>query len=473
MHKAAWILLLLAGGASTSAVAADQRLQAWIEQQADFSYQRVLEAISPADGARGSVMASPSRSEPNYYFHWIRDAALVMREVWRARERNPSTAQLLLSEYALFSRSNQLTSNPSGRPDTLGLGEPKFNMDGSAYDAPWGRPQNDGPALRAITLMEYAHFLIDRGRTDLVRDLLYRGELPAETVIKADLEFVAHHWKDASFDLWEEVLGDHFYTRMAQRRAMVDGARLARRMNDSGAALFYEQQAQAISESLESFWSPSSFHILTTLNWAGGHTEKVSNLDVAVILAVNQAASPGWSFSPSDPRVMSTAVRLTEAFEQAYSVNSGKRDHEGQAMNPGIGRYTEDRYNGVGTDGLGNPWFLATHALAEYFLRLGAEIRSSGGVLITPESRTFLSRFASLEFAPGQSILTRGDGRFQALVDSLALHAEAWIRRSRQHTSSAGNQSEQFNRDNGYMQGARDLTWNYASFLSLFDSLHP
>ncbi len=192
-----------------------------------------------------------------------------------------------------------------------------------------------------------------------------------------------------------------------------------------------------------------------------------------MILAVNQAASPGWSFSPSDPRVMSTAVRLTEAFEQAYSVNSGKRDHEGQAMNPGIGRYTEDRYNGVGTDGLGNPWFLATHALAEYFLRLGAEIRSSGGVLITPESRTFLSRFASLEFAPGQSILTRGDGRFQALVDSLALHAEAWIRRSRQHTSSAGNQSEQFNRDNGYMQGARDLTWNYASFLSLFDSLHP
>ena len=472
MHKVVWTLLLLAGGISTSAVAADQRLEAWVDGQADFSYQQVLQAISPSDGARGAVMASPSRTEPNYYFHWIRDAALVMREVWRSRERNSATAERLLSDYALFSRSNQLTSNPSGRPDTLGLGEPKFNMNGTAYDAPWGRPQNDGPALRSITLMEYAHFLLDRGRTDLVRDLLYRAELPAGTVIKADLEFVAHHWKDASFDLWEEVLGDHFYTRMAQRRAMIDGARLARRMNDAGAALFYEQQAQAISESLEPFWSPSAFHILTTLNWAGGHTEKTSNLDVAVILAVNQAGTSGWNFSHSDPRVMATAVRLTEAFEQAYSVNSVLRDHDGELMNPGIGRYTEDQYNGVGTDGLGNPWFLATHALAEYFLRLGSEIRASGGILITAESRGFLRKFASLEFAPGQAILTRDDTRFQALLDSLALHAGAWIRRSRQHTSSAGNQSEQFNRDNGYMQGARDLTWNYASFLSLFNSIH-
>lgn len=471
MHIVAQVLLLLAGGVSSSALAADSLLASWIERQANFSHQRVLEAISPSDGARGSVMASPSRSEPNYYFHWIRDAALVMHEVWRARARDPKSADHLLTDYALFSRSNQLTSNPSGGPDRLGLGEPKFNMDGSAYHAPWGRPQNDGPALRAITLAEFATQLLEKGRADLVRDLFYRSELPADTVIKADLEFVAHHWRDASFDLWEEVLGDHFYTRMVQRRALLDGAKLARKLADLGAAQFYEEQASLISGSLETFWSPAQGHILTTLNQLGGHGEKSSNLDVAVILAVNQASTSGWSFSFSDPRAMATALRLTEAFESTYSINRVLRDHDGLAMNPAIGRYTEDQYNGVGTDGLGNPWFLTTHALAEYFLRLRAEIRDSGGVLITEESRGFLRRFASLEFSPTQGILARGDPRFQALLDSLSVNADAWIRRSRQHTASSLNQSEQFNRDNGYMQGARDLTWNYASFLSLFDSL--
>src|SRR5688500_16671266 len=29
------------------------------------------------------------------------------------------------------------------------LGEPKFQADGSAFNDPWGRPQNDGPAIRA------------------------------------------------------------------------------------------------------------------------------------------------------------------------------------------------------------------------------------------------------------------------------------------------------------------------------------
>jgi Glycosyl hydrolases family 15 len=33
-------------------------------------------------------------------------------------------------------------------------------------------------------------------------------------VIKADLDYVSSHWDAATFDLWEEVNGAHFYTRM-------------------------------------------------------------------------------------------------------------------------------------------------------------------------------------------------------------------------------------------------------------------
>jgi len=34
-------------------------------------------------------------------------------------------------------------------------------------------------------------------------------------VIKADLDFIASNWNTTSgFDLWEEVPGSHFYTRL-------------------------------------------------------------------------------------------------------------------------------------------------------------------------------------------------------------------------------------------------------------------
>jgi glucoamylase len=36
--------------------------------------------------------------------------------------------------------------NPSGGfNDGAGLGEPKFNVDETAFTGPWGRPQRDGP----------------------------------------------------------------------------------------------------------------------------------------------------------------------------------------------------------------------------------------------------------------------------------------------------------------------------------------
>ena len=45
----------------------------------------------------------------------------------------------------------QTVSNPSGGLSTGGLGEPKFNVDETAFTGAWGRPQRDGPALRYST----------------------------------------------------------------------------------------------------------------------------------------------------------------------------------------------------------------------------------------------------------------------------------------------------------------------------------
>lgn len=462
------LLLAVALGSLNSVSAAESSLENWIKAQTSRSLDRVYKAISPADGARGSVMASPSKDRPDYYFHWIRDSALVMREIWNYRSLAPKAAKGALVDYALFSRRNQLTDNRSGDHTGLGLGEPKFEMDGSAYDREWGRPQNDGPALRVLALLGLADDLMTTGQQDFVYKNLYAPEMPARTVIKADLEFVAHHWADASFDLWEEVKGDHFYTRIAQWRALKEGAAFARRMQDDAAAAFYQQQAGAVMDSLDKFWSSSRNYLLATRNWAGGHDpgEKASLLDIAVVLGVLHAGKSGSPFYVDDDRVIATAWELVQAFDYQYAVNREKKNDEGLPMGPGIGRYPEDRYDGQTIDGLGNPWFLATQGMAEYYLRLRGEIQDRGELRITELSRPFYEALVRQDLSR-KGRLRLDDPTTAAVLQALRERSDAFIRRAKFHTGEGGRQSEQFNRAHGRMQGARDLTWSYASFLSL------
>ncbi|MCM0605168.1 MAG: glycoside hydrolase family 15 protein [Xanthomonadaceae bacterium] len=395
----------------------------WYTDQTETSLDRIEQAISPEDGALGSVMASPSKQKPNYYYHWIRDAALTMREVFEWRSTAPQWSRETLLDYVAFSRQNQLTKNPSGTVADNGLGEPKFYLDGEAYWDSWGRPQNDGPALRALVLIDLAYELLKEGKSSVVRELLYDSKLPAHTVIKSDLEYISYHWKDLSFDLWEEVYANHFYTRLAQYQALKRGAKLAIKLKDSGAAQWYETQSKLVYQSLEKFYDQDRGIILVSINNKKNKrpmAEKSSGLDVAVILGVLHAGNPDGKFSVFDPRVLKTAQAIEKAFGDLYAINKTKLDREGRVMAAAIGRYPEDTYDGLATDGVGNPWFLATHALAEFYAKRGELDR-----------------------------------------------ADQFMRRSRYHTARYGHQSEQFDRSNGMMRGARDLTWSYASFLSV------
>jgi glucoamylase len=450
------------------ASAAESSLENWIVTQTNRSLDRIYLAISPQDGALGSVMASPSRDQPNYYFHWIRDSALVMREVWNYRNTNPKQARQTIIDYALFSRRNQQTDNRSGMAYDWGLGEPKFEMTGAAYDHDWGRPQNDGPALRVLALLGLADDMMMSGQQDFVYKNLYTPEMPARTVIKADLEFVAHHWMDPSFDLWEEVKGDHFYTRIAQWRAMNEGAIFARKMQDPDAAAFYAQQAAYIMDSLDKFWSSSKNYLVATRNWVGGHdpSEKASLLDISIVLGVLHSGKSGSPFYVDDDRVIATMNELVNAFDYQYAINRDRMNDEGLPMGPAIGRYPEDHYDGTTINGLGNPWFLATQAMAEYFLRLRGELKLRGQVNVTAISRPFFEALSRQNLST-KSRLRPDDPTFAAVLQALQERSDAFIRRAKYHTGDGGRQSEQFNRVHGQMQGARDLTWSYASFLSL------
>ncbi len=398
----------------------------WLEEEANLSISRILNNISPSDARPGAVIAAQTRHEPNYYYHWVRDAALTMEAViseYRTRtdanDRNILRQKLM--EYLNFSEHIQNVSTLTG------LGEPKFNVDGSAFNGPWGRPQNDGPALRAVSLIHWAQILIDEGQTDFIRDRLFDHKKSQVGVIKKDLDYVAVHWREPSFDLWEEVQGDHFYTRMVQRRAMVEGAQLALALGDSKSARIYSRQAIEIEQDLVNFWDPSRGYFIATRNQVAGLNYKHSQLDTAIILGLLHGSLNDGFLPFSDQKVQSTLDHLARAFTQVYKIN-----HRSEIPGVAIGRYPEDQYGGNHFNG-GNPWPLCTLALAEAYYRMGFDFSVRGRRL------------------DSKSLLETGD---------------QFVERVRYHAPANGLLNEQMDRNTGYMTSVEDLTWNYAAIIS-------
>src|SRR3972149_1540916 len=73
------LTLALACHAPTTSPARAETLDQWATTERATAARKLLGAL----GRNGAVVASPDESTPNqnYYFHWIRDAALVMNVV--------------------------------------------------------------------------------------------------------------------------------------------------------------------------------------------------------------------------------------------------------------------------------------------------------------------------------------------------------------------------------------------------------
>ncbi len=442
-------------------VSAQAGLPVEVSRQADQARRHLYSNLQHPKAKPGAVIASPSgtrEGEANYLFHWVRDAALVMQATLSDKEGE----RLFLRPWISFERLLQSLNPPSGD-----LGEPKYMIDGTAFTGPWGRPQNDGPALRAVTGARLAKRLLretNSNRSFVQRDL-YDSRLPTNSMVKKDLEYVARTWRDPSYDLWEEVKGDHFYTRITQQAALLEGAELAEMMNDGGAAAHYRREAKLIGDDLNRFWDAPKGYFQITRNRVSGWDHKKSGLDVAVILGLLHAYGDASPWKATDGRMLSTALKLEETFRALYPIN---RD---RSVGVGIGRYPEDVYDGVGFDG-GNPWFLATQGFAEYHCRAAQEIASQEGKvkLDTVAARAYARLFSSVGKRPSLSLmgatLERSSALSQELINLHLEKAQGYFARVLRHRGAQDRMSEQFRRDNGFMQGAFDLTWSYASFMT-------
>ncbi|KAI8645435.1 Six-hairpin glycosidase-like protein [Parasitella parasitica] len=435
--------------AGLDALQTDSPLDIWLARQHVTSFKTIMHNINPPGTSRGFFAASLSTYKPDYFFTWTRDAALVTRVIASL----PETNLTVLTDYVDFQIKTQITPTVCNC-----LGEPKFNTDGSGYTSSWGRPQNDGPAERAIAFIAIAN----RWRLE-GQDQIYITDTLAPAIIK-DLNYVVDVWQQPCYDLWEEIEGVHFYTLMVMRRALLDAVDFFDAHSDTPFRDdSYRSTAYQIEKRIEFFWSSHLNHITSTQDIRNG-VQKPSGLDVSILLAANLVSERNDGFfTPDSDKILATAHALENTFKSIYPLNQQLDERLGTS----IGRYPEDFYDGIGIS-VGNPWFIATAAYTELYY-LAIKKWKQVGVVINDINRPFFCQLLGTStpyFAQQNTYYAPGSLELDHLIFKATLSADKYLATIQYHQARNGSISEQFDRYIGYMAGARDLTWSHAAFIT-------
>lgn len=475
-------------------------LTEWLDWQGDVAVQRMLANILP----NGAVIGAPDPKMEYYQFHWLRDSSIVMREVNHLARSAPDSelphsldiltrfldfsgtiAKVVSDEEALAAQKALVAKQPAKakyirRTPLVGIPEPRVTLDGRPDAFSWNRPQGDGPALRAIAVIEIlktAKMVWERAslsaEAGAAAERLWRQLDDAQKLIELDLDYIAQAAisQSPSVDLWEEILALHYYTHAVQGAALIAGRVWAEECGDAERARRFAAAASRLKNFLPSYWDPQAGIIRASLGRALGadreeHPEKPTkqtHLDVAVVLA---AIHTEPVLGRIDERVLATAVALEDTFRRIYPINAQSEGPDGGVLGTAIGRYPGDVFpepRGAG------PWYLATTAFAElhYIKRRSLQ----GAVKISETNLPFFRRACErvgddrVKLEVGQTL--HGESRAgERLARALLESGDAFMRRIWQHAPKDGTLGEQFDRHDGSLIQAVNMTWTYAAFLS-------
>lgn len=429
----------------------NESFEAWLERQYRHSAQAMLRSISPVNLVKvrpgfgttiravpGAIVASPVLAsydpDPDYFFHWYRDSAVVM-EALRLLLADGTVGAEALAHFGDFLRFNlalrgldgrKLAENPAWRDGAQAdfrkflredaelaqvhgeavAAETRVNPDGTLDISKWARPQHDGPPLRALAVLGWiAQAPLDVAALD-----------DAASLLRADLGFTRRHWREASYDIWEEERGHHYYTLRVSAEALLRGAAWLEDKGETGEARLHHGEAQTILRLLDGYWLEAEGHYRSRVLESGARSAK--ELDIAVILAAVHVAGDGFDSAHSvrDPKMRATLTRLEALFDGLYAINQDRG-----MRGPAMGRYAGDVYYS------GGAYFFSTLGAAEFCFR------------------------AAVGDGDALGWIARGD---------------AWLATVRAYTPESGDLSEQFDQNSGAPASARQLAWSYAAFIS-------
>jgi glucoamylase len=419
-------------------------LAGWIEAQAHHSAERMSLVVSATSlvknragfaqtirPAKGSVLAAPSIADtpPDYFFHWLRDSAVVMDAALALIRNgiNADTWQQHFEDFVAFSLSLRDISGPrflaeagdfrkKMKPDFLQFvrpdeeitainddrvhGDVRYSADGQIDFIKWNRPQHDGPAARALVGMRAIEAHVSSGR---------KAEARLADLIRGDLDYTLAHAAAPCYDIWEEEFALHYYTILLQCAALELGSHWAANRGEFDYARCLGRASEELTTQLDAFWSEERGMFCSRIFPSGEVSPK--DPDFAVLMGVLHAGLVDGPHSIRDARVFYALGGFGALFSAAFGVNT----HRSNGF--AYGRYNGDTYVG------GGAWYPCTLGAAELYYQLG-EVEAG---------------------------------------DAIMAHV-------RENIPATGEISEQFDRDTGTQTSAQDLGWSYAAFITAWDA---
>ena len=377
----------------------------------DKILQRITENTNTMSHV-GIIIASPSE-DPPYKYHWIRDSALVMRtfiDMYK-KTKDPLYFQYIINYLENESKIQDLKTK-------TGLGEPKYNIDCTAFNGEWGRPQNDGPALRGIMLFKIIN-IFQYKYDKLIENLI----LP---ILIKDINYIIESYKETSFDLWEEINGWHFYTRVVQLKFLKEALKHKKLIEKVCDYVNIMDSYEKLSSSIKDHICDN--HIISSFDKEG---KVVKYHDAANLLAYTHIDYDEdiLKIVPLE-LVNETCLQLTKSFNEKYNYDN---------LNL-IGRYPNDKYYN------GHIWIICSLALAQIYLEM---YQKKNIVKYSSPMHRSKSNPNNNYIEIANSILER----ILTLDPNLIL-------------------PEQFNPITNEYYSAKKLTWNYSELYNLYNLLN-
>lgn len=488
---------------------------------------------SPMDhdpwGLPGNVIAAPSvefdreRRNPatgemgewqDYRGVWKRDSSITMRMIFRLMNHGPwrdwpaHKKLYVIRNYVNFSEFEQGTHRVRPPIDWGGPGdehmvnyplqEPQFDLSRAKVNPfnqenvrMWGEPQDDGPPLQTITLIEGLKVLtlLSSNEMPFAQDVinsLYR-------VIRRNLRFMmstipsALNLQRTHYERWEETAAQmHFAILMEQRYALHQVKYVLLKNSDADrfrAFLGYSvKNIDQVIEKIELriqqlFLSKEKGHILSHYHIdtkQGLVRSKDTNLDVQVLMASLETNKFGGNddnffFAPSDPWMRATFYYLEQAFQKKYKINKDGFDHQtGEKLKGTVwGRYPEDNQHFNG-----DPWFISTYTKVQFLLWDAVYASKKKEIQITPKDKNYFLNLTELKeedliFSnPGDVIIIKEtDPRFEIIIKGLINETKETFFRAMTHAGDGGELSEVIDQNTGKSRGIRNLTWSWVELL--------
>lgn len=318
------------------------------EKTVDLFRKSLLYTRTHVDNTGGIVASADSDllqyGRDTYSYVWPRDAALIAISLDKAGDHNVARRFFEYCNDILYDDGYFLHKY---RPDkSLGSSWHPWVRDGK-LSLPI---QEDETALVIWALENHYKITRDLEFIESIYNSLIKRAANFMTIYRDPLTGLP----GPSYDLWEEKNGIHTFTAASVYGALTCAHNFAKLLGKTEGAKKYHHAAEEIKAAiLKHLWNEKNNTFYKSITYNNGEIIRDSTIDVSSIYGI-------FTFGVLPPE----DKRVQDAVKQTIEHCSVKTDVEGYA------RYVGDRYYRTTDTVPGNPWFITTLWLAQYYIAI-------------------------------------------------------------------------------------------------------